>query len=165
MTRPVGSGATPADGGAVTPAGRGRLLRPVALAAAAVAGLAIALYLAVTRITGGLPACGPVEGCDTVALSEYSEIAGVPVAFLGAAFSAVLLAAVAGWLRLGDRRLLWAAYGLATLGVLFVAYLTYLELFVIHAICIWCVGYAIAVAATWALLALEMARPRASDAE
>lgn len=137
---------------------RRRLLRPAALAAAAVAGLVIALYLSVTRLSGGLPACGPVKGCDTVALSEYSEILGLPVAFLGAAFSAVLLVLVAGWLRLRDRRLLWAAYGLAMLGVVFVAYLTYLELFVIHAICVWCVGYAIAVVTTWALLALDLAR-------
>jgi uncharacterized membrane protein len=134
-----------------------RLLRPVAVAVSAAVGLGIALYLTATRLAGGLPACGPVEGCDTVALSEYSVIAGVPVAFLGAAFSAALLAVVAEWLRARDRRLLGAGYGLATLGVVFVAYLTYLELFVIHAICIWCVGYALAVVAVWVLLALEMA--------
>lgn len=137
---------------------RRHLARPAALAAAAVIGLVIALYLSITRLSGGLPACGPVQGCDTVALSEYSEIVGIPVAFLGAGFSAVLLVLVAGWLWRRDRRLLWASYGLAMLGVVFVAYLTYLELFVIHAICIWCVGYAIAVVATWALLALELGR-------
>lgn len=141
--------------------GRAVVLRSAALAAAAAIGLAIALYLSVTRLWGGLPACGPVQGCETVALSEYSVVAGVPVAFLGAAFSVVLLALVAAWLRIRAPRLLWAAYGLATLGLLFVAYLTYLEIFVIHAICIWCVGYAIAVVAVWALLAVEMAGPRA----
>lgn len=138
-------------------------VRPAMLAAAAVAGLAIALYLSITRLSGGLPACGPVQGCDTVALSEYSEVLGIPVAFLGAGFSAVLLALVATWLWRRDRRLLLASYGLAMLGVVFVAYLTYLELFVIHAICIWCVGYAIAVTATWALLALELARGERSE--
>jgi len=136
-----------------------RLARPALLAAAALAALVIALYLSITRLSGGLPACGPVKGCDTVALSEYSEILGVPVAFLGAGFSAVLLALVAAWLWRRDRRLVLASYGLAMLGVVFVAYLTYLELFVIHAICVWCIGYAIAVTATWALFALELARP------
>ena len=121
-----------------------------------VAGLLIALYLSVTRLAGGLPACGPVRGCDTVALSEYSVVAGIPVAYLGAAFSAVLVAAIGVWLARRQRAALWAAYGLATLGVVFVAYLTYLEIFVIHAICVWCVGYAIAVVATWALLAREL---------
>ena len=137
---------------------RRRLVRPAALAAAAAIGLVIALYLSITRLSGGLPACGPVAGCDTVALSEYSEIVGIPVAFLGAGFSAVLFVLVAGWLWRRDRRLLLGSYGLAMLGVVFVAYLTYLELFVIEAICIWCVGYAIAVVATWALLALELGR-------
>lgn len=144
-----------------TTRGRGRLLRPFALAMTSAVGLGIAIYLAATRLAGGLPACGPVQGCDTVALSEYSVIAGVPVAFLGTAFSALLLVSVAGWLRFRHQRLLWAAYGLATIGVLFVAYLTYLELFVIHAICVWCVGYALAIVATWGLLAIEMVRPRA----
>jgi uncharacterized membrane protein len=129
---------------------------PAALVALSVAGLLIALYLSATRLAGGLPACGPVRGCDTVALSEYSAVGGVPVAYLGAAFSAVLLVAVGAWLLGRDRRALWAAYGLATLGLVFVAYLTYLEVFVIHAICVWCVGYAIAVLATWGLLAREL---------
>jgi uncharacterized membrane protein len=131
-------------------------IRPAALVVASVAGLLIALYLSLTRFAGGLPACGPVGGCDTVALSEYSTIAGVPVAYLGAAFSAVLLVAVGAWLVGHFPSALWIAYGLSMLGVVFVAYLTYLELFVIHAICVWCVGYAIAVVATWALLALEL---------
>jgi uncharacterized membrane protein len=90
-----------------------------------------------------------------VALSEYSAILGIPVAYLGAAFSTALLLTVAAWLWRRASLALSAAYALGTLGLVFVAYLTYLELFVIHAICIWCVGYAIAVAASWALLALE----------
>jgi uncharacterized membrane protein len=131
-------------------------VRPAALLALSAAGLLIALYLSWTRLAGGLPACGPVRGCDTVALSEYSAIVGVPVAYLGAAFSTVLLGAVLVWLGRGERVALQAAYGLATLGVVFVAYLTYLELFVIHAICVWCVGYAVAVVGAWILLAVEL---------
>jgi uncharacterized membrane protein len=47
--------------------------------------------------------------------------------------------------------------GLASVGVLFTVYLTYLELFVIHAICRWCVGSALIIAAIWivALLGLR----------
>ena len=131
------------------------VIRPAALVASSVAGLLIALYLSFTRLAGGLPACGPVRGCDTVALSEYSAILGIPVAYLGAAFSTVLLLSIAAWLGRRPPVALWAAYVLGTLGVVFVAYLTYLELFVIHAICVWCVGYAVAVTVSWALLALE----------
>ena len=131
------------------------MIRPAALVTSSVAGLLIALYLSWIRAAGGLPACGPVRGCDTVALSEYSAILGIPVAYLGAAFSTVLLLAVAAWLRRGAPAALSAAYALGTLGVVFVAYLTYLEIFVIHAICVWCVGYATAVVVSWVLLAAD----------
>jgi uncharacterized membrane protein len=137
---------------------------PLLLVATAAAGVAVALYLSLIRLAGGLPACGPVAGCDTVALSEYSQIAGIPVAFMGAAYSLVMLAASVAWIRTHDPRLLWVAYGLATLGVIFAGYLTYLELFVIHAICIWCVAYAVALVMTWLLLAKEMRRPNREPA-
>ena len=105
-----------------------------------------------------LPVCGPVQGCDTVALSPYSEIAGVPVAFLGFGYSLVMLGLIAAWLRRGDRLLLHAAYSLGLLGVVFVAYLTYLELFVIQAVCIWCATYAASVIAIWICLAIALRR-------
>ena len=55
---------------------------------------------------------------------------------------------------------------LATVGVLFTAYLTYLELFVIHAICRWCVGSAVIIAAIWivSLLSLRTPAPRTDPA-
>jgi len=97
-------------------------------------GLAIAAYLALTRLSGGLPVCGPLHGCETVALSSYSEIFGIPVAFFGVVFSVALVGLAVAWWRTSDRRALLGLYGLGLLGVLFVAYLTYLELFVIGAI-------------------------------
>jgi uncharacterized membrane protein len=142
--------------GSLVSEGRFDRLRTPVLLGSLVAGLGIALYLSLTRLAGGLPACGPVAGCETVALSEYSEIGGIPVAFLGAAFSAVLLVATLGWFRWHETRLLWAAYGLDMLGVIFVAYLTYLELFVIHAVCVWCATYAAVVVVSWLLLANEV---------
>jgi uncharacterized membrane protein len=142
-------------GGRLVTRNRSRAIR-LALAAFAVAGLAIAIYLAVTRLNGGLPACGPVAGCETVALSEYSELFGVPVAFLGAAFSAALLGGVAAWLRLGRRRLLYVVYAAALFGLVFVSYLTYLELFVIHAICVWCAAYAVSMVATFIAAAVAV---------
>ena len=120
----------------------------------ALAGLGIALYLSAVRLAGGLPACLPGGGCETVALSEYSSIYGVPVAVLGAAFSAVLVGAVVRWMRVRDRRALYLPYALTLFGVVFVAYLTYLELFVIHAVCQWCAGYAVTVVVTFGATAL-----------
>jgi uncharacterized membrane protein len=94
---------------------------------------------------GEAAVCGPSHGCETVAASKYSEIFGVPVAFLGFGLSLLILACAVAWWRRVDRRLLLAAYGMLLLATLFVAWLTYLELFVIEAICLWCATYAITV--------------------
>ncbi|HYO42600.1 MAG TPA: vitamin K epoxide reductase family protein [Candidatus Limnocylindrales bacterium] len=115
-------------------------------------------YLSVVRVIGEDAVCGPSRGCETVASSEYSEIFGIPVAFLGLAFSLVLVVLAATWWRRADRRVLLAAYALLLLGTLFVAYLTYLELFVIEAICVWCVAFAITVVVALVISGLAMHR-------
>ena len=61
------------------------------LAALDIAGLLIASYLAVVEVGGGVPACGPIAGCEEVALSDYSRIGGIPVAVFGVILSVVLL--------------------------------------------------------------------------
>ena len=129
----------------------------------ALIGLAVATYLAATKLSGQLPACGPLRGCETVALSEYSEIAGVPVALLGAGFSAVLVMLQLVWWRRGDRRALLVAYGLGLFGMLFAAYLTYLELFVIRAVCVWCVAYAVTIVAGWLVAAAAVRGTRSES--
>jgi uncharacterized membrane protein len=125
-------------------------------AAIALVGLAVAGYLSAVKLAGQLPACGPLRGCETVALSEYSDIAGIPVALLGVVFSILTLALQLIWWRSGERRAVLAAFGMGVFGILFVAYLTYLELFVIHAVCIWCVAYAVTIVAGWLAAALEL---------
>ena len=131
------------------------------IAAVAALGLAIAAYLTVTKLSGGLPVCGPTKGCEDVALSAYSTMFGVPTAAFGLAFSATIGALGLGWWRSGDRRMVVATYGLGLFGILFVAYLTYLELFVIHAVCVWCVGYGLTVVVGW-LIALATVRATAT---
>ena len=135
----------------------------LAIAGIASVGLLVALYLTAIKLSGGLPVCGPVQGCEDVAKSQYSSIFGMPVAVLGALFS--LASGILGlvWAFRADRRALLGAYGLGLFGILFVAYLTYLELFVIHAVCIWCVTYGVTVVAGWlvALIAVRADRPEA----
>ncbi len=126
--------------------------------AGVIAGVVIAGYLAAIRLAGGLPVCVPGGGCETVALSDYSTLFGVPVAVLGLAFSIALATAVVGWIVTESRRPLYAAYALSLFGVVFVAYLTYLELFVIHAVCAWCVAYAISVVVTFVATAAAARR-------
>ena len=128
------------------------------MTALALAGLAIATYLLAARISGEAPACGPVKGCETVAASEYATLFGVPVALFGVGFSVILVAACVVWWRRADRRALYASYGLGLAGIIAVAYLTYLEVFVIGAICVWCAGYAVTIVAGWALTAVAALR-------
>jgi uncharacterized membrane protein len=130
----------------------------VPLLLVAVAGALVSGYLGLTRALGEAAVCGPSHGCETVAASEYSEILGIPVAYLGFAFSLLLIACAAIWWRRADRRALLAAYGMLLLATLFTAYLTYLELFVIEAICPWCVTYGVTVVASLVIAGLALAR-------
>lgn len=132
------------------------MTRRMATALVALLGLFVALYLALYKagVIGTL-ACG-TGGCETVQLSRWATFLGLPVAVWGVAYYAFVLAlALAG---IQDRWSASRALSLTTLvvtgwGFVFSAWLTYLELFVIHAICRYCVVSA-ALAAVLAVLAL-----------
>jgi len=111
------------------------------LAVLDVIGLAIASYLSVVELSGGVPVCGPLHGCETVAQSDYSRIAGVPVAVYGVGLSLVLLTLAISWWRTNFYGLLLAHYGLSLAGVIFELYFLYLQIAVIHAVCVWCTSY------------------------
>jgi uncharacterized membrane protein len=120
--------------------------------------LAVAAYLTAVKLAGELPACGPLRGCETVALSPYSEVAGIPVALLGVGFSVVVLGLNVASLMGRGRGPLLGAYGIGLVGVILVAYLTYLEVAVIGAICVWCVAYAVTVIVGWVVAAVGLRR-------
>ena len=135
-----------------TALGGGDLMRWGALAVLAVAGMGVAAYLTYTHWADKVVACGGLGRCETVQQSEYSTIAGVPVALLGGLAAAALLAVALG--RLGGLPLAveWGsmvALGLTTASVAFAAYLTYIELFVLDAICIYCLALASIFTASW----------------
>jgi uncharacterized membrane protein len=116
-----------------------RQLRAIALALA-LAGIGVAIYIAIADSGGGSPVClAGGHGCATVANSHYSHLAGVNVAVLGIAGYVLLLAAAASPGDLGR----FGGFLIALVGFGFSAYLTYLELFVINAVCQWCVASAV----------------------
>ena len=125
------------------PARRIRGIHPaLILAALDLVGLLIAGYLTIVELpAGGVPVCGPIKGCEEVALSEYSRIGGVPVAFFGVVLSVALLGLALAWWKTDIYGLLLAHYGLSLVGVLFDGYFLYLQVFVIQAVCVWCVMY------------------------
>ncbi|HXI45499.1 MAG TPA: vitamin K epoxide reductase family protein [Candidatus Acidoferrales bacterium] len=115
------------------------------LAVLDIIGLAIASYLSIVELQGGVPVCGPagspLAGCETVATSPYSRIGGVPVAVYGVGLSLILLTLAIAWWRTNLYALLLAHYGLSLAGVLFEIYFLYLQIFVIGAVCVWCTSY------------------------
>ncbi len=111
------------------------------LAVLDVVGLSIAVYLSTVELGGGVPYCGALHGCETVAQSEYARIGGVPVAVYGVVLSLVLLSLAIAWIRTDHPTLLDAHYGLSLIGVIFELYFLSLQLFVIHAVCVWCTAY------------------------
>jgi uncharacterized membrane protein len=124
----------------------------VAIAALATAGLGIASYLIYARYSGVQLYCA-TGGCETVQHSRYATVAGIPIAVLGlAAYAAVLSTALS---RSASAAALGC--GLAATGVAFSTYLLVAQLFLIHAICQWCVASDVVVTllalATWARFA------------
>lgn len=125
-------------------------------------GLAIAAYLSVVELGGGVPSCGPLKGCEQVALSEYSRIGGIPVAVFGVGLSLILLSLAVAWWRTDRYGLLLAHYGLSLAGVAFEAYFLYLQVFVIGAVCVWCTSYGLSLVLRFVVaLAVYLRQPRA----
>lgn len=122
------------------------LRRLVALVA--LSGIAIAGYLTQAHYVGDTVACPIGGGCETVQSSEYAELAGVPVALLGLSAYAVMLGLLA-W-DTAVARLATASVALA--GLLFSLYLLVVQLFVIDAVCVWCLANDVVVAPALALL-------------
>jgi uncharacterized membrane protein len=111
------------------------------------AGLGVAGYLAYVETQWVDALCGPVGDCNAVQSSPYARLFGfLPLGVLG---MIGYLAILAGWLYPRLRRDRWALYaplvvlGMTVFGVLFSLYLTYLELFVIRAVCMWCLASAV----------------------
>jgi uncharacterized membrane protein len=113
----------------------------IILAVLDIVGLLVAGYLSVVEINGGVPSCGLIKGCEEVALSEYARIGGIPVAVFGVVLSIALLGLALAWWKTDVYGLLLAHYGLSLVGVLFDGWFLYLQMFVIQAVCIWCVTY------------------------
>jgi uncharacterized membrane protein len=133
----------------------------VVMAVLAVAGLGVAGYLTYVHYAGLHPVCVASGGCETVQSSHYAKLAGVPVPLLGLiGYAAILLSLL---VRGESGRL--ATAGLALVGFGFSLYLTYLELFVIKAICQWCVASAVLLTALAVLAVVRLLRsPTAASA-
>jgi uncharacterized membrane protein len=118
------------------------------LALLALLGLFLSSYLTLFKLGYiGHLACG-AGSCEVVQTSRWSMLFGIPVAAWGLGFYATMLAiALAGTQPrlVSDPRISWLLLGLSGWAVLFSAYLTLVELMVIHAVCEYCVTSAVLV--------------------
>ncbi|OIO96601.1 MAG: hypothetical protein AUK03_03660 [Anaerolineae bacterium CG2_30_64_16] len=127
-----------------------------------IVGLGVAVYLTYVETQNVAAVCGPVGDCNAVQASPFARLFGfLPVGLLGAiGYVAIMIAwaverfgrklAPAAVQGLADLTPL-ALLGMALFGSLFSIYLTYLELFVILAVCIWCLTSALIMATLLAL--------------
>jgi uncharacterized membrane protein len=124
-------------------------------------GLFISAYLYLYKIGKiGSLACG-TGGCETVQWSPWSRVAGIEVSLVGVLGYASLLVLCLAALQpnMAHRRepaLLLTVLSGAAVG--FTLYLTYLELFVIHAICRWCVASGVVILGIFILSLLDLRR-------
>jgi uncharacterized membrane protein len=130
----------------------------------AVLGLADSLYLTWIKLANATAACAEIGDCEVVNSSRYSELFGVPIAGIGAlAYSAILILLLVEPRMEGRRDFAkLGVFGLAFIGTLYSAYLTYLEIAIIRAICPFCVVSAVLITA---LLVISLIRLGSDELE
>ena len=137
------------------------------VAALALAGIFISLYLTLYKIgVIGELSCS-IGSCETVNLSKWSRFLGLPVAAWGLFFylDVFAIALVGTMPRFENEPLISLVLTAeAAVGVFFSAWLTYLELNVIHAICIWCVTSAVVVTLIFLTSTLDLREARSRTA-
>lgn len=102
-----------------------------------------ASYLAIEHYLGGIPPCSILAGCETVLTSSYAEVFGVPVALFGALYYFAIFMSTLLIVSL-DLEFLWILIAIiSSAGLLASAYFVYLQIFVIGAICLYCLFSAI----------------------
>ena len=138
------------------------------VAALALAGIFIAIYLTLYKIgVIGELSCS-IGSCETVNTSKWSRFLGIPVAAWGVPFylDIFVVALIGTTARFEDEPVISLVLVAETaVGVLFTIWLTYLELAVIHAICIWCVASALTVTSIFLVSLADLRETRALQSD
>jgi len=103
-----------------------------------VIGFFVALYLTFQHYTGGTPDCSLVQGCEVVTTSEYATIFGVPISLFGALYFFALTIVLFAWLQHGKRAFDAVAGILVISGSIIACILIGIQIFVLDAICLYC---------------------------
>lgn len=131
----------------------------------ALIGLADSIYLTWIKLANATASCAGIGNCESVNSSKYAEIAGIPIALLGAgAYLAILV-----FLIIENRNDFLktnaplAIFGISLVGVLYSAYLTYVEVAILHAICPYCVLSAVVIVALFVISVVRLLQDESLD--
>ncbi len=123
-----------------------------------VVGLVDAIYLTWIKLANAAASCAGIGDCETVNNSRYAAVGGVPVALIGAVGYLLIL-----FLLLLDRpggnpkeAVRFALFGVTLAGTVYSAYLTYLEFFVLQAVCPFCVVSALVMVGLFVLSLIRL---------
>lgn len=140
---------------------------PLASLVLAVAGLAVSVYLTIEHFTSSTTLACPDTGalnCLKVTTSQQSTVFGIPVAVLGLVyFAAMLVASLPALWSSRQPAIRYGRLALASIGVLFVFYLVFAELFTLHAVCLWCTAVHVLAVGLFGLAAIGTAYADPSD--
>jgi uncharacterized membrane protein len=108
----------------------------------ALLGFVDASYLTVEHYQGRIPPCSITAGCDLVLTSSYSVVLGIPVSLMGSIFYLIVLIGVFGYLESKKTWLLKWTLLLTVFGLVASMWFVYIQVFVIHSYCLYCLGSA-----------------------
>lgn len=97
------------------------------------------VYLTFQHYNRGILPCFIFEGCEKVVSSSYATVAGIPISIFGAVYYLVLLAVLILFFDTGNKKALFMLTNLPIAGFVASLYLLFLQLFIIKAICFYCI--------------------------
>jgi uncharacterized membrane protein len=130
----------------------------------AILGAIDSLYLLIYKLTGNNQMCLGNGGCHNVNFSPYSEIYGIPISLIGLVAYIVMALVIVLEPRLPvlEENGPLVLFGMSLVGVGFSVYLTYLELYVIHAVCPFCVVSAVIIVLLLVFAIIRLVKQTAS---
>ncbi|MBU6427083.1 vitamin K epoxide reductase family protein [Patescibacteria group bacterium] len=115
----------------------------VFLLVVALAGFVDASYLTIEHFQGAIPPCSLTGGCETVLSSPFSTFLGIPVSLLGALYYLTILICAFAYLEGKHEWMMRFALWFTVFGLAASLWFVYLQVFVIHSYCVYCIGSAI----------------------
>ncbi len=97
-----------------------------------------ATYLTIEHYLGNIPLCSLTSGCENVLTSQYSIVFGIPVALLGAAYYLLIFLSTIAYFDTKDSKILQAIAILTPIGFLMSVWFVYTQLYILKAICEYC---------------------------